>query len=410
MTTNRTAIGRRLAVRGSAHRPPWGGRKAAHRSIVAPLAASVAASLAVGVGMALARAERDRRSAGRRRAAELQFALLPGEAPVLGLRRIALGQLDLAIGLLGGGGDGTPPDERAVHETRKALKRLRALARVLRAQLGEERFARENAALRDAGRRLAGARDAEVLVATLDGLLERHPGKLGRRGGVARLREALVAEREAATAQALGDAALRAEVIAELQAVRGRVMVWPLGNPAGIEALEPGLLRLYRQGRRRYLAAASSNGKRETAMHEWRKRVKDLRHAAEMLERREPGERKRAKRRSGGRGRAAAARRIRRLARTADRLAEALGEEHDLSLLAQRVRSQGRRGGAGRSASGGPRVGRRSRRALLKQIARRRRRLRETTLRDGARLYRRGPRAFTRRLLRAHERASRGQG
>jgi CHAD domain-containing protein len=361
----------------------------------------VAASLAVGVGMALARAERDRRAAERRRAAARQFGLLPGEPPVLGLRRIALGQLDLAIGLLGGEG-GRPLDAEAVHETRKALKRLRALARVLRAQLGEETFARENAALRDIGRRLSGARDAEVLVATLDGLLERHPGKLGGRGGVARLRQTLVAERDTAAAQALADAALRTEVIAEVRALRGRVAVWPLPNPAGAEALEPGLLRLYGQGRRRYLAAARSSGKRERALHEWRKRVKDLRHAAEMLERRDPagtgGRKRRRRRRRHARG-AEAARRIRRLARRADRLGEALGEEHDLALLEERVRSQPRRGTA--------RLGRRSRRALLRQIARRRRRLREQTLREGARLYRKRPRRFVRRLLRAHEQASR---
>ncbi|MCW3057232.1 MAG: domain containing protein, partial [Solirubrobacterales bacterium] len=154
---------------------------------MAPLAtsfaASVAASVAVGVGLALARAERERRADKRRDAAERQFALLPGELPVHGLRRMALGQLDLAIGLLGGG----RPDEKAVHEIRKALKRLRALVRLLRHELGEEAFARESAALRDAGRRLAGARDAEVLLDTLDSLLERHPGRLPRRPGVKRL-------------------------------------------------------------------------------------------------------------------------------------------------------------------------------------------------------------------------------
>ena len=49
-----------------------------------------------------------------------------------------------------------------MHETRKALKRLRALVRLLREELGEQAFERENAALRDVARRLAGARDAEV--------------------------------------------------------------------------------------------------------------------------------------------------------------------------------------------------------------------------------------------------------
>src|SRR6478735_7296873 len=119
MTTDRTATRRRLAIRRTAHRPPWGARKAGHRSIVAPLAtgfaASFAATVAVGVGVAIARAEHERRAGMRRKAAERQFALLPGELPMHGLRRMALGQLDLAIELLGEG----PADERAVHETRK---------------------------------------------------------------------------------------------------------------------------------------------------------------------------------------------------------------------------------------------------------------------------------------------------
>jgi CHAD domain len=197
----------------------------------------------------VARAERERRAGRRRRAGERQFALLPGELPVHGLRRMALGQLDLSIELLGG--DGGAPGEKAVHETRKALKRLRALVRVLRSELGEEVFAREDGALRDAGRRLAGARDAEVMVNTLDGLLKGDGRRLARRRGVARLRRALVAEKEAADARMLGDAAMRADVLEELRAIRRRVAAWPLSRRDGIQALEPGLQRIYRQGRGR---------------------------------------------------------------------------------------------------------------------------------------------------------------
>src|SRR6267154_4041485 len=100
MTTYRTAIRRGLAVRRTSYRPPRRGRKAQHGSIVAPLAATVAATLAatalVRAGAALAKAERDRRCRAQRKR-ERQFALLPGESPAEGLRRIALGQLDLVL-------------------------------------------------------------------------------------------------------------------------------------------------------------------------------------------------------------------------------------------------------------------------------------------------------------------------
>jgi hypothetical protein len=68
-----------------------------------------------------------------------------------------------------------------------------------------------------------------------------------------------------------------------------------------------------------------------------------------------------------------------------------LGEDHDLALLAERVRASG----AGRD---GPRVGRRTRKLLLKLIARRRRELRKRCLRAGRRLYRRRPKDFVSRM------------
>ncbi|MGD0455226.1 MAG: CHAD domain-containing protein, partial [Solirubrobacteraceae bacterium] len=114
--------------------------------------------MTIGVGLALARSERERRRA-RQRQLERQLGLQPGESLSGGLRRMALGQADLAIELLeGGGGNGASPacapDEHAVHETRKALKRLRALLRLLEHELGKQAYARESAALRDIARQL----------------------------------------------------------------------------------------------------------------------------------------------------------------------------------------------------------------------------------------------------------------
>src|SRR5271166_4452331 len=405
MTTDRTAIRRRLAVRRTAHRPPWRGRKTGHRPIVAPLtsrvAATLAASVAVGVGVALAKAELDRRAARDRRAGDRHFGLLAGERPGDGLRRMALGQLDLALELLGGE-DGRRPDERAVHETRKALKRLRAMVRLARHQLGAQASARESTALREAGRCLAGARDAEVMVFTLEGLLKRHPRKLARRGGLIGLHQQLVFERERAQARALGDIAARAEVLSELRAARARIADWRLPDGAAIDALEPGLGRLYRRGRSRYRRAARGKGDRGRALHQWRKRVKDLRYAAEMLDRREPtdgagGKRHRSARGRGGEPRAAA--RLRKIARRADELGEMLGEEHDLAMLAARLDG---RGGPAATIH----LGRGTRRALLKLIAKRRRKLRTQALRDGARLYGRRPKRFLARVHQTQRRAS----
>ena len=119
--------------------------------------------------------------------------------------------------------------------------------------------------------------------------------------------------------------------------------------------------------------ARGKGGERTRAMHEWRKRVKDLRYAAEILG-------------------------LRPLARRADKLGELLGEEHDLVVLAGLLPPPGRAPFKGKR-------GKRARKALLKRIARRRRRLRKRALREGERLYGRRPKKFMRRVRRAHARA-----
>jgi CHAD domain-containing protein len=408
MRTEWTAIRRRLSVRRTAHGPPWRGRKAGHGSIVAPLAATLAATVAVGVGVALARAERERRASSGHHRRDRRFALLEGEQLGVGLRRIALGQLDIAIEMLEGGERGLSPEQR-VHEARKALKRLRALLRLVQDALGDATYEREHELLRRCGTQLAKARDAEVLLATLDGLIARKPKQLGAKRGVQRLRSRLQAERDGAAAVALADSATHAGVLGDLRAMRVRVSTWELTDAGGIEAIEPALRRLYSKGCTRMRRAKRARGDRARGrkLHEWRKRVKDLRYAAEVLERTGAG--KRSSKRSaekmsaGKRGTDKRERKARKqaragaafvheLAKRADELGEVLGEEHDLAVLAERVRAEAKLGGG----SGAPGAG--ARKALLKAIKRRRKRLRERALRDGKRIYARKPKQLLRRV------------
>ena len=162
---------------------------------------------------------------------------------------------------------------------------------------------------------------------------------------------------------------------------------WSLPDRDGIELVEPDLGRLYRQGRSRYRRVVRGKGEEMLAMHEWRKRVKDLRYAAEMLERRDQAGAAPAGRRQTGWG-------------------KLLGEDHDLAVLAD---------GSAQAAAGPPK-GRwrtpgsaRTRKTLLKLIARRRRELRRRALRDGERLYRASPKTFMRRIRAAHRAAPAAQ-
>ena len=336
----------------------------------------------MGAGVAIAKASRERLTERQRRR-DRRLGLIPGECLPEALPRMAIGQVEMVLELLAHEDPATAA--HTIHETRKALKRLRALLRLLEHQFGSDEYTRASHALRNAAQRLSGPRDAEVMLATLDALIARHPRKLGRRSGVRQLRKRLLAEQKRSELATFGDPATRTAVLTELHSFRARVTAWQLAPRPGIALVERDLTNIYKQGKKRHLRVLRGKGDRTIPLHQWRKRVKDLRYAAEMLQHRNPPQRSRADQR------------LRELARRADSLGELLGEDHDLAVLARHLR-------AGKRAdprAGGPPTWRtkpNTRRALLKAIAKRRRELHKRALRDGARLYRHSPRKFISRI------------
>lgn len=225
-----------------------------------------------------------------------------------GIRRIALCQLELARDDL----SGAPEREQAeaVHETRKRIKRLRACVRLARDAVGDATYQRENDALGAAARQLSTARDAHVLLDTLDDVRERFSVELpGRATG--KLRDRLVEERDRAMPSGHDDDPRVDAVLAALSDARGRTNAWTFDGD-GFDALAPGLRRIYRRGRKRMRAARKDPSAEN--LHEWRKRVKDLWHATQILE-------------------AARPKRMKRLAKRAHNLADLLGDGHDLAVL-----------------------------------------------------------------------------
>lgn len=273
-----------------------------------------------------------------------RFRLGEGEPVSEGLVRIAFGQIDTASQHLEKG------SEESVHEARKSFKRLRAVVRLARDELGDEAYRRENRELRDLGRRLSGARDGQVLVETLEALPEAPRG----------LRESLVAEHAAAERELTGGG-VPEDAVRDLRQVRARVADWPLQHD-GLESLTPGFRRIYRRARRAYRRAHKDPSAEN--LHELRKRTKDLWYSAQIL-------------------RPAAPKRMKRLSRRAHDLSDLIGEEHDLAILAERV-------------SDGPAVG-----DLTDLIERRRAALRRQLFPLGRRLFRKKPRKVARLLERA---------
>jgi CHAD domain-containing protein len=326
--------------------------------------------LAVGVGLVLTKAELERRRAAQS-ARERKFALVGEESLADALHRMTLGQLDLAIELLEAPRAGQ--SEWTVHETRKAIKRLRALLRLTRSTLGKRRFAHENRALRNCAKALAGARDAEVALATLQALVDRHPKRLRGSLAVRRVRRRLESERSRALENSPLSGENRGLLLEELHAIRARAAEWKFAD-RGFALVAGDLQETYRHGRRALRRARRDDD--GAALHEWRKRVKDLRYSAQMLTRKQPGRDSQWVARQGAR---------------ADELGELLGEEHDLALLAARIHEHA-------DAFKGEK---RTRKLLLKLIAKRRRQLRAQALERGRRLYGRTPRRFRKRAARA---------
>jgi CHAD domain-containing protein len=153
-----------------------------------------------------------------------------------------------------------------------------------------------------------------VLVETLDALCERYAFELPSRA-FARLRAALVDDHEAAEQHLREDAAAGAPIIAELRAARTRVAAWRFRHHA-VSALAPGFERIYRRGRRAYLAVRKEPT--DESFHELRKRSKDLWHAAQIL-------------------RPIAPKTMKTLADRAHRLSDLVGDDHDLAVLSQQA-------------------------------------------------------------------------
>lgn len=91
------------------------------------------------------------------------YRFKPGEALDTGTRRILAEQLKRATAAI----DAASDTAIAVHEARKAMKRCRALLRLVRPALEDRIFKTENQRFRDIGRALSEARDADVMLETV---------------------------------------------------------------------------------------------------------------------------------------------------------------------------------------------------------------------------------------------------
>src|SRR3954470_207419 len=263
------------------------------------------------------------------------------------LRTVARDQLEAAADGLEQAGD--DPVE-AVHDARKRLKKTRSLLRLARPGLRRRDYGADNRALRDAGRALSGARDADVMVETVEKLGERFAGHAPAKT-FETVRDRLAEDAAAQRADGHGEHADR------LRALVARVERWSVRGEDR-DVLVPAVRRTYARGRAAF-ARADAEPTAEN-LHQWRKRVKDLWYQEQLLNDVWPGV-------------------MKAQAAEAETLSKRLGDDQDLAVL-------------GKLLDGDD--------DLQPLIARRRAELLEEVRALGRLVYAEPPKAFSRRLAR----------
>ncbi|MBA1272380.1 CHAD domain-containing protein [Stutzerimonas azotifigens] len=279
------------------------------------------------------------------------------------VRKVALGRLVKAVQALS-----VPPEQQAegVHQARKRFKELRALLRLVRTPLGK-RFAQENCRIRDAGRGLAELRDATALLESWDALAG-HYAQAFSAGPMQQVRQRLQARADNTIASEAGDTAAQIpKVIGELERTIGEVEDWPLSGK-GFGLFAEGLAKTYGDGRAEL--ARVRRDPSDEQLHEWRKRVKDLWYQTRLLMDAWPAV-------------------LRTQCKLLKRLADALGDDHDLAMMQQLMTQEPELFGSEETS-----------RQVARYLAMRRATLQGDALELGRRLYAESPKALVKRWQR----------
>jgi CHAD domain-containing protein len=291
----------------------------------------------------------------------MAFELKKGEQVPKGVRRIVGRRIDKALETLEARRKSI--SDPAVHAARKRFKEIRGTLRLVREEMGDKAFRRENRTFRNAGRPLSALRDAKALVDNLDKLVAEF-GKRGKAKSLIQLRRALLKRRREAREQVLKHDRAVSGIVRKVRDAKKRVKDWPLER-RGWKAIESGLQDVYQRGQR---AMKGMRGEcSDEALHEWRKRAKDLRYELELLKGNWPEI-------------------IAPLVEQAHKLTNLLGDDHDLAVLTAVVHEQC---GDGSSVET---------KLLLALIEERRQTLQREASLVGAKLYKESAGAFVRRM------------
>ena len=221
-----------------------------------------------------------------------------------GLRRIAVSQIDTVVAELD---DDSLDLHETVHQVRKRCKKLRGVIRLVRPAFAD--YKRENAVLRDAASQLSHVRDAQAMIETYDHVVQVYDNSIDRRA-FAPIRRRLTQRKKHITEESgLGGtlSGFRGTMIE----TRNRAAAWTLENK-GFGAVGGGLVKTYKRAEKA-MARAREQPTAEN-LHQLRKRVKYHWYHARLLVSIWPDI-------------------VKPHQSVADRLADVLGEHHNLAVF-----------------------------------------------------------------------------
>lgn len=241
----------------------------------------------------------------------MAFRLVPGTDITQNVREIGTEQIDRSLKKFSGKSNKT----KAVHETRKSMKRLRALLHLIKPAMRKSDFRRDEARLKAIARSLSGARDMQAMSETVVKLEACEDIRVSPTVAK-KLRAHLEARRDDAEKNLTG--ATTTQTRQMLREARKDFAQLALQQD-DFDLLSQTIKADYRKARRAFRHAYQSG--HDEAFHDWRKYVQ--RHWRQLLLVAPSWPRA-----------------LRPHIALAKDLSEVLGEDHDLSVLADYIESQ----------------------------------------------------------------------
>jgi CHAD domain-containing protein len=205
----------------------------------------------------------------------MAYRLEREESVAKGLKRVVRDEIESACKHLSG--DTKLSRDEGIHEARKSIKKVRAVLRLMRSELGNI-YGQENTRLRDTAQKLSELRDAFAIISTFDDLRKQYSKEAGTK--LRTIRSGLT-KKQAESARPGNAAPVLHDAAATLGTAGRRVKFWPLKTDR-YQAISPGFEAIYRAGRKA-LKCAHKDPSAEN-FHELRKRVKDHWYHVRLLE------------------------------------------------------------------------------------------------------------------------------